>query len=282
MMVGFYTPDVIVNDAKRHGIDTLPPHVNYSQAQCTLEGLSTIRLGLAYVQGLGVSSIRRILEARNESIFRSLADFCRRTGLARGLVENLIKARAMEGWGTQRELIWALGRIRYNEKLDLVWPEEDISLPPPSEAELLGWEREALGLNTDQHVMELYRETLQARGVCSSRQARVRRDGETVTTAGLVIVRQRPPTATGPVRTIHRQDADGPPDIYPHNCYLFITLEDEEGLVDLILSPVVAWQSRIQLRTALLVAKGRLQSANGVVNLIVREVSPLLDWLREP
>lgn len=279
-MVGFYTPDVIVNDAKRHGIDIWPPHINYSDVKCTVEGPATIRLGLAYVHGLGAASIHQILVARKEYLFQALPDFCQRTRLPRRLVESLIKAGTMADWGAPRELLWALGRVHYREELDLIWADEPISLPALSEAEQLAWEYEALGLTTGQQVLALYRADLQARGVSSSQQLRHGRDGTQVTMAGLVVVRQRPPTAKGLVPATHRSDANGPPDIYPHNCYLFISLEDEEGLMDLILSPVVAWQYAVQLRASLLVVTGHLQKSDGVVNIIVQQVFPLQDWLQ--
>ena len=279
-MVGFYTPDVIVNDAKRHGLEIWPPHVNYSDVKCTVAGPATIRLGLAYVDGLGAASIHQILVARNERLFQALPDFCQRTRLPRRLVESLIKGGAMADWVPPRELLWALGRTNYREELALIWPDEPVSLPTLLEAEQLAWEYEALGLTTGQQVMALYRADLQARGACSSQQLRHGRDGTQVTTAGLVVVRQRPPTARGPVSATHRSDAHDPPDIYPHNCYLFISLEDEEGLIDLILSPVVAWQYIPQLRASLLVVTGYLQKSDGVVNIMVQQVFPLQDWLR--
>lgn len=281
-MVGFYTPDVIVNDAKRHGLEILPPHVNHSQARCTVENPTTIRLGLAYVRGLGAVGIRQILAARKEGSFQSLVDFCHRTRLPRRLVENLIRAGAMEDWGLRRELLWALGRIGYDEELALMWSDEEVSLPALTEAELVAWEFETLGLTTGPQVMALYRAALQARGVWSSYQLPAGRAGERVTTAGLVVVRQRPPTATGPVRTSLSRGAKGPPNMYPHNCYLFITLEDEAGLIHLILSPTIAWHYQRQLQTSLLVVTGRLQKDEGVINIIVQQLSPLRDWLQEP
>jgi len=156
--MGFWSPAVVVNDARRHGIRILPVDVNRSQAKCTVED-GAIRLGLGYVDGLGEASLARLEEARRAGAFTGLSDFCRRTRLPRRVVENLILIGAMDDWRIpRRKLLWELGKLRYHEEeLDLVLPDEGVELPPLSRAEELGAEYGVLGLSTGDHVMAIYR-----------------------------------------------------------------------------------------------------------------------------
>jgi error-prone DNA polymerase len=187
-----------------------------------------------------------------------LKDLSRRTRLPRPVVENLIRAGAMDGLGkVRRDLLWELGGLAYQEEgLDLDVPVEAVALPALEQAERLAWEVELLGLTPGNHVMSLYREELQARGVLSSKELAQRRDGQTVEVAGLAVVRQRPPTAKG---------------------HLFITLEDEEGLVNLIVRPGVYEQYRHALRNApLLWVRGRLQREGDAISLLVAQAEALV------
>jgi error-prone DNA polymerase len=112
-----------------------------------------------------------------------------------------------------------------------------------------------MGLAPGEHVMDLYREVLRARGVLSSRELAARQDGETVRVAGWAVVRQRPPTAKG---------------------HLFITLEDEEGLAKLIVRPDVYERYREVLRGApLLWVEGRLQREGQALSVLVTRVAAL-------
>ena len=258
--MGFYPPEVLVGDARRHGVEVLRPDVNHSQAACTLEkgGSSrAVRLGLRYVHGLGEAWQARIVERRKPKPFRDLAGFCQRTRLPRMVVENLIRAGAMESLGRRRrDLLWELGALVYQEEsLDLEVPVEAVDLPVLERAERLAWEYELLGLAPGDHVMGLYREVLQKRGVLSSRKLAGRRDGERVRVAGWAVVRQRPPTAKG---------------------HVFITLEDEEGLINLVVRPDVYKRYREALRNApLLWVEGRLQREGRAISLLVQRAWPL-------
>jgi error-prone DNA polymerase len=258
--MGFYPPEVLVGDARRHGVGVLRPDVNYSQAACTLEKRDSsraVRLGLRYVHSLGEAWQVRIVERRKPQPFRDLADFCQRTQLPRMVVENLIRAGAMESLGRRRrDLLWELGALVYQEEsLDLEVPVETVDLPVLDRAERLAWEYELLGLAPGDHVMGLYREALQARGVLSSGELAAQRDGERVRVAGWAVVRQRPPTAKG---------------------HVFITLEDEEGLVNLVVRPNVYKRYREALRNApLLWVEGRLQRDGQAISLLVQRAWPL-------
>jgi error-prone DNA polymerase len=172
-------------------------------------------------------------------------------------VENLIRAGAMDDFGQKRrDLLWALGGLEYPEEgLDIEVPLEAVTLPALSQAERLGWEYELLGMAPGEHVMQLYREQLQRRGVLTSGTLEHREDGRTVRVAGWVVVRQRPPTAKG---------------------HVFITLEDEEGLINLIVRPGVYERYRSVLRNVpLLWAEGRLQREGHAVSVLVHRAAAL-------
>ncbi|MEJ2211662.1 MAG: error-prone DNA polymerase, partial [Anaerolineae bacterium] len=278
--LGFYPPEVLVGDARRHGVPVLGPDVNRSLATCTLERLPTgqtendtfstlgIRLGLGYVHGLGEAWQARIVERRapssgaQEAPYRDLADLCRRARLPRAVVENLIRAGALDGLGgrgpsARRDLLWALGGLVYHEEgLDLEIPVVAADLPTLGDAQRLAWEYELLGLAPGTQVMALYRDVLQRYGVLTSGEVARRRQGERVRVAGWAVVRQRPPTAGG---------------------MLFLTLEDEEGLVNLVVRPDVYERYREALRSApLLWVEGQVQREGGAISVLVYRAASLV------
>ncbi len=119
----------------------------------------------------------------------------------------------------------------------------------------MGWEYELRGLAPGDHVMRLYRSRRRERGVLSSAELAQHQDGELVRVAGMVIVRQRPPTAKG---------------------HVFITLEDEEGLINLIIRPAVYERYKSAIRNALLLwAEGRLQQEGHASSVLVHRTSEL-------
>jgi error-prone DNA polymerase len=276
--MGFYTPEVLLGDAQRHGVSILRPDVNCSQDECTLEPSMALRLGLRYVYSLGEAWRGRLLERRAGRPFANLQDFCQRTRLPRPVVENLIRCGAMDCWATprgarpvggqeRRTLLWQLGGLDYREvatasrhhfgeeEMDIEIPLAEVALPTLSAGEKLGWEYELLGLAPGDHVMRLYRSQLRERDVLSSAELVQRQDGETVRVAGMVVVRQRPPTAKG---------------------HVFITLEDEEGLINLIIRPTVYERYKSAIRNALLLwAEGRLQREGHVISVLVYRAGTL-------
>ena len=251
--MGFWSPAVLVRDARRHGVDVLPVHIHRSQARCVLEG-EKIRLGIRYVSGLGEESIARLEEARKRRGFTGLADFCQRTRLARRLVENLILVGALDVWGIQRrKLLWELGKLRYQEEeLDLVFPDDGVEFPSFSQAEALAAEYGVLGLSTGDHVMSLYRPWLAERGILNSQEVEACKDGQQAQVAGLVVVHQAPPTAKG---------------------HHFITLEDEGGLMNVIVRPDVYTRHRSVLHgVPLLIVGGKVQRKESVVNVLASRI----------
>jgi error-prone DNA polymerase len=272
--MGFYSPAVLVNDAKRHGLAVLPVEVNRSGVRYEAEN-GTIRIGLSEVNRLGQQGAERIVLARL-SPFTSLADFCRRTRLPRSLVENLILAGAFDSLlhpplstlypplstlhsppsTHRRELLWQLGLFDYEEDsllLDQVEAQveadrvpAELPLLPPLEA--LALELKTVGVSAGEHRMAHYRAVLARQGVLSSRDLPGRRDGEMVWVAGQVTVIQSPPTAKG---------------------FWFLTLEDEFGMINIVVAPPVVAQYRQLWRSSpLLAIWGRIQREGAVVTLL--------------
>ncbi len=150
--MGFWSPSVIVNDAKRHDIPILPVDIHRSEAHCTVAD-GGLRLGFNYVKGFGEASSGRLVEARLAGPFADLKDFCRRTHLPQRLVEHLILAGAFDGWNLpRRKFLWELGKLRYPvDELDLVFAEDGVTLPELSAMQKFAYEGSMLGVSVDGH-----------------------------------------------------------------------------------------------------------------------------------
>jgi error-prone DNA polymerase len=250
--MGFWPPSVLIGDARRHGVAILPPDIHASAARCTLEG-GGIRLGLNSINGLGEAAIQRIVAARP---FANLTDLCRRTRLPRSLIEQLIGGGALDGWGIRRKLLWELGTLRYVvDELDLPIPHADPQLPPQSRAEAFADEIATMGLSASEHVMIFYRAWLDAQDILSSVTLEACDDGQRVRVAGLCVVHQAPPTARG---------------------FHFLTLEDEWGMINVIVSPGLVVRDGKHLHGGrVLVVEGVAQREAEVINVIAQRVGPL-------
>ena len=258
--MGFYAPAVLVGDARRHGVTVLPPDINRSGEACLIED-DAIRLGLSYVKGLGPATRQRLLAARDTppepQPFHSLTDLCRRTHLPPEVVEALIRAGALDSLETdRRRLLWELGAIDYRpQAFDLEVDIDPIETLDLTAAQEMQWSLEVLGMTTGDHPMHLFRSALQAAGVLTAADLGRQRDGVVVKTAGQVMVRQSPPTAKG---------------------HLFPTLEDETGLINLIVRPALYKKRRDILRYApMLLAVGRVQREKEACSMLVFDVRDL-------
>jgi error-prone DNA polymerase len=251
--MGFWPPSVLIGDARHHGVAILPPDIHASAARCTLEA-GGIRLGLSYVNRLGEVAIERIVAARP---FANLADLCRRTRLPRSLIERLIAAGALDGWGiARRKLLWELLTLRYTaDELDLPIPHADPDLPAQSRAEAFADEIATMGLSASEHVMTFYRTWLDAQDILSSVTLEACDDGQRVRVAGLCVVHQAPPTAKG---------------------FHFATLEDEFGMINVIISPGLVIRDGKHLHGGrVLLVEGVAQREAEVINVIAQRVGPL-------
>jgi error-prone DNA polymerase len=219
--MGFYPSEVIVNDAKRHGVQFLPPDINRSQWDYALED-GRIRVGLQRVQGLGERVWAAIAEARADGPFADVRDFCRRVALPKPLVMDFIraglfdeKAPGCEGAGQRREAMWReLSEMQFaREMLPLDAPEPQISLPELSEMESAVWDYALTSLSVNDQFMRFYRPSLVRSGALTIAQVKQQPAGRRVRLGGMVISRQRPRTAKGT---------------------MFMTLEDETGLLQVV------------------------------------------------
>ena len=257
--MGFYTPEVIVGDARRRGVRMLPVDVNRSRAECTVEG-GGVRLGLRYVRDMGEATIDELLEARTEGRFVSLADLYRRTRLSRKAIESLILAGAANIFGrSRRRLLWQLGELEQRGRgtLALGYPEFQVPLPGMSPLEELSAEYDVQGLSVRQHPMEVVRGMLPQDGLLTSAEVLTARSGSTVRTVGCVVCRQAPRTARG---------------------HVFLTIEDEWGLVNIILRPDTYRKHRYVVRTeSMIIVEGVLQHRDGISNVVAERLSSVRD-----
>lgn len=273
--MGFYPVEVVVNDARHHGVPLLRPDIQRSMAECALErgaevngqvsesGMRSqtsqpaIRLGFRFVRGMGDVGGERIVAAREAGAFQGLYDFCRRTRLPHRAIERLIMVGAMDRWAIpRRKLVWELGKIGLPEEaLGLELPPDVVELPALTRSELIDLEYDNLGTNVGEHVMALYREQLAAQGVLSSRELDAAPDGRQVCVAGLQVMRQRPSTAKG---------------------MMFISLEDEWGLMNVVVRPGIYERYRQVVRgSKLLMVTGVVERQGAVVNVVARLMTGL-------
>ena len=264
--MGFYAPGTIVADAQRHGVPMLPVCARRSAWTPGLErahgGQLAVRLGLASLQGVGDAARATFTAARQHVPFRSIGDFARRSGLPRAALERLAAADGFAGFGlTRREALWQVTALeRAPLPLAPTPPIDPAPLAQMTPHEELVADHIGLGLSLDRHPVGLRRAALDAAGVLRAADLARARGGQRAEVAGVVIVRQRPPTAKGMV---------------------FITLEDESGLANLVFTPDVYERLRPLARDQLLlVARGRVERDGGVVNLRVDDLARLADVIQ--
>ncbi len=257
--MGFYAPEVIVNHARSKGIEVLPVDINMSRGRCTVED-GRIRLGFRYVKGVGDKAWQKIESERRKGHYTSLRDFYFRTRLEREAVENLILAGAFDFLGqAKRQLLWELGLLvrQGRDALLLEFPAYQIPLPGMTPAEEVAAEYQVQGLSARHHPMEFFRPSISRDGVLKSSDIATLFSGTKVRIAGCVVCRQRPGTAKG---------------------HVFITLEDEHGLVNAILRPRVYEKYRqIARLEPFIVVEGTLQKKDGVVNVVAQHIRTLKD-----
>lgn len=258
--MGFYPPEVLIGDARRHGVETLPPDIERSEWRCTLVRQANrrwaLRIGLSAIAQVGEAAWERIAAARGAGGFTGLADFCQRTRLPVDVVTSLIRAGACDAWGERRRLLWELGELDYRpHAFDLATPAVAAPLPTLAAVEQTAWEYELMGLSPERQMLMHYRPALRRQGVLSTWQVKQTEAGQRVRVAGCVVVRQRPATAKG---------------------ILFMSLEDESGLLDLVVKPDVYTALREVLRShALLVAEGVVQRNGRATSVLVQAAQQL-------
>ena len=270
--MGFYAPGTLIEDARRHGVKVLPVDVRWSRWDATLELMEpstapAVRLGVRSVRGLG-SKAKEILEAAlADGTFESIEDFVHRTRFDQRTLRHLAEAGAFDGFvpdepdlRKRRAALWEVldtlrgdaGPLAPRRRTSPGSASRAAALPRMSPGELTEADYRMTGISLNGHPMSHLRPALTPNGVRSALQLVTEgRDGEKIAGAGLVICRQRPGTAKG---------------------FVFLTLEDETGTVNVVVTPKrFERQALLISTTPLLLVRGTLQVEQGVVNIRAEE-----------
>ncbi len=291
--LGFYAPAQLVRDAREHGVEVREVDVNLSDWDCTLEPLAfsteiegegihlrhaemaphirtthAVRLGLRQIVGVK-EKYMRLLEERRGEAYDSVRDLWLRSGLSSTVLERLADADAFRSLGLdRRQALWAvrgLDRVGDQDDLPLFMSrpardtEPDARLPPMPLGAHVVEDYRRLSLSLKAHPASFMRARLAARGILRCDALRSVKNGERVTVAGLVLVRQRPGTAGG---------------------VIFMTLEDESGVANIIVWPKVFERLRaIVLGARFVAVTGKLQSEQGVIHIVAERMNDLTSML---
>ncbi|HLX30414.1 MAG TPA: error-prone DNA polymerase [Casimicrobiaceae bacterium] len=293
--MGFYAPAQLVADARRHEVVVLPPDVTVSEWDCILEDqcqrcisrasvmihdsragkyisgtdfpasgtdFPALRLGLRLVRGLTEAGAKRIVEARQAQRFASVADLAYRAKLDRRDLTALADGDALASLaGHRHDATWDVAGVeRLPALLDgATFDEAKPSLPPPTEGEDIVADYRRLGLTLRRHPLALLRSKLRARRLATADDVRAAPHGRLVRTAGIVIGRQRPDTASG---------------------VIFVTIEDETGASNIIVRREISERQRRELLGArLLGVYGTIEREGEVVHVLAGRLVDLTSML---
>jgi error-prone DNA polymerase len=272
--MGFYAPAQIVRDAIEHGVDVRPVCANASRWDCTLEateddGCFAVRLGLRMVKGLANAHGAAIVAARADQPYASIDDLWRRAGVPSAALVQLAEADAFRPalQLARREALWAIKALR-DEPLPLfaaaadrepqIVPEVNepmVALRPMTAGSEVVEDYGHVGLTLRAHPLSFLRKDLRRRRIVSCAEAMGTRDGTWLEAAGIVLVRQRPGSAKG---------------------VMFITLEDETGIANLVVwAKVFEANRRAVLSASLMAVRGRIQREGDVVHLVAQRITDL-------
>ena len=284
--MGFYSPQSLVADARRHGVEVRRPCIARSTIWADLEPLVgdesscvpavgatqthedqsprgrddadfAVRLGLTEVQGIGTADAERVVAARAEETFTDMADVVRRTGLSVPQMEALATAGAFDCFGIdRRQALWNAGYTDTPDRL----AGTAVTAPPPtlpgmSDIELTAADLWSTHISPDQHPMAFLRAAMVEQGILSVADTETHEADRRVRVAGLITHRQRPLTASG---------------------VTFLNLEDETGMLNVVVF-VAVWQKfqRVARNASGVIIRGRLERRDSVVNLVAEIIEPL-------
>jgi error-prone DNA polymerase len=268
--MGFYSPQSLVADARRHGVTVLPPDLARSGVQAGLEPCPpygrdrhryddalAVRLGLDAVKGIGKDVAERIVAERAVAPYPDLPDLSRRVGLTSTQLESLATAGAFDSLGLdRRQAIWMAGYAEHDGQLPGSTPAPAPPvLPGMSPMEVTLADLWATRISTDVHPVEHFRDQLAAAGIRAVGDLSTAEAGRRVHVAGLITHRQRPGTASG---------------------ITFLNLEDETGMLNVVCSPGVMKAHRQAARNKVaVVIRGLLEREDGVTNLVADRIESL-------
>ena len=260
--MGFYPPNQLVQDARRHDVEVRPVDVNASDWDCTLErnalGNPALRLGLRMVKGFSEQTANALCEVRKDSLFTSVADITTRLNIDSGSLESLAAADALcQLSGNRHNAFWQVSGVE--KALPLLPASTDVEAEPllrkPEEAEDVLADYRQVDLTLRRHPLALVREQLSTRGNTLSSDLRKLKTNTRAKVAGLVTGRQRPGTASGVV---------------------FVTLEDEAGFTNVIVWPkLAAKQHKVLLQADLMEVRGVVQFEDNVLHLVAHHLVDL-------
>ena len=268
--MGFYAPAQLVRDAVAHGVVVRPPDLNASDWDCHLEEKGTapaaptasgrprrraVRLGLRQIDGFRRDWALAIMAARGDQPYTDLEDLRRRSGLSGAALDALAAADGLGSLAlTRRTGLWAargLPRAAPAPLFAAMGLEEadgPAPLPPSSASQEVVQDYQTMRLSLKAHPLSFLRQDLGRLGVQTAAQLAVAADGARAISAGVVLVRQRPGSAKG---------------------VCFMTLEDETGTVNVVIWPKLFKANRpVAMGARLLLIRGRIQRAEGVVHLV--------------
>ena len=272
--MGFYAPSQIVRDAQEHGVSIRPVCANASSWDCTLEPTDdperfAVRLGLRMVRGLSNANAAKIILARSDQPFTSIDDAWQRAGVPVAALTQLAEADGFRPcFGlARRDALWALRGLR-DEPLPLFVAasnkssqhvaelnEPSVELRKMTAGGEVIQDYRHLSLTLRAHPVSFLRKQLRRRNMVTCREAMQSRNGCWVEAAGIILVRQRPGSAKG---------------------VLFVTLEDESGIANLVVWPKVYELNRRTILSASTIAvRGRIQREGEVVHLIAQTITDL-------
>lgn len=263
--MGFYSASQLVQDAKRHGVVVRPVDVLHSHYDATLEpgeARPVVRLGLRQISGMKQTLALQIMQARCDAPFDSAEDLARRAALDEHDIRLLAGADALMSLvGHRRQQVWEASALRRPPALlrDAPIDEAFLELPEAAEGEEVVHDYATLGLTLRSHPLKLLRPMLSSRRLSAAADLHDLPNGRLVHYAGIVTLRQQPDTANGTI---------------------FISLEDETGVVQ-----VIVWRSlrdaqrREMLDAKLLAVHGVWQREGDVRNLIAGRLEDLSAWL---
>ena len=259
--MGFYSTSSIVQDAQRHGVIVRAPDVCVSAWDSTLEDEAlALRLGLREIRGLGEKGAQAIVNARAVRAFASVEDLVARAHVAQRDLEALAESGALAALVPERRhAMWSSRAPRAPGLFEgmTIEPSSAITLAPMPVYQQLVLDYERLGLSVDDHPMRHVRTEMKKKhGVVTAEGVGRLAHGTRVTVAGLVIGRQRPDTKTG---------------------VTFITLEDETGVVNLVVwRDVFDAHWRVARHATAMIVRGHIQREGMVVHVVTQRIDPLL------
>ncbi|SDU98074.1 error-prone DNA polymerase [Pseudomonas mucidolens] len=265
--MGFYSPDQILQDTRRHHLQIRPVDVNASDWDCSLEPLEgrqpALRMGLRMISGFREEDAQRIEKARQAYAFRNIVDLGERAQLDARAQTLLADAGALRGLvGHRHRARWEVAGVEKQLGLfaGVPSPEESpVQLPRPTVGEDLCADYASVGTTLGPHPLALLRDELRARRCRSSQELLAMEHGRNVSVAGLVTGRQRPGTASG---------------------VTFVTLEDEFGNVNVVVWRDLAERQRqVLVGSSLLKVEGRWEAVGEVRHLIAGRLSDLTPLL---